>query len=410
MSEKTLDIVFIARQAIFDRKNKIYGYELLFRSNAIENKTSNPAEMETSQVIADGFPLIVQDTRYKYFINFTSQGLLAKDFFSLPANGVVLEILEDIKPSEQILDVCLEAKNAGYLLALDDYIGEPERVPFLELVDFIKIDVLELKPKELVSLIRDLKILKNQKLYLIAEKVEVKEQLEFCKKLGFDFFQGFFFNKPQIIKGKKISVLETTKLEILQKLSDYEFDFKEIEQIIERDVNLAYKLMRYINSPFWGFRQKVSNIGRALVLLGEIQVKHWLQVTIMSDLATEDRKKELVYLAAFRGKFLQLLGKELGFERERQNDLFLIGSFSYLDALLDQPLEEILEHLALSSDIKAALLDKNHPDHKWIELVSRVEKGAWGQAEKFFKQTNISIKTVSQCINQAHQWAALLQN
>lgn len=399
----SLKEVFVARQPVFDKKENIWGYELLFRTGSKLNEAGKiDDEVATSQVILDGFNLAFEsNSNYKYLINFSETSLKEELFKLLPAEHLVVEVLERVNPTAEVFEVCEGIKKQGYLLALDDYIGQEGFEDLVSLADIVKVDVLELYDWELEDLVGKLRKHKNIK--LLAEKVEDREKFLFCQQLGFDYFQGFFFSKPQILEGKKLSASELSKLRILKEISKKEVDFKSLSEIIKQDVNLTYRLLKYINSPYFGFIQKTSSIERGLTCLEEQKIKQWLRVIVLADFTAGDAGRELLFLSAFRAKFLQLLASKI-FDEEAGEKFFLIGLLSCLDVLLHKPLPEILKELALAEEIVAGLLQKEHPYHKWLLLALALEKGNWQEAALRLKELKIEPELSATCLHEAYEW------
>jgi len=398
----SLEEIFIARQPIFNRKEKLWGYELLFRSGKKLNQAGAiDDEVATGQVLVDGFKLAFKEgLNLKYLINFSEKSLLEEHYNLLPSQHVVLEILERVNPTPKLVDCCKKIKKQGYVLAVDDYVGQEEFKNLIAIADIVKVDILELYEWELEEIVTNLK---KYKVKLLAEKVETREKFLTCLELGFDYFQGFFFSKPEILEGKKLSSSEVSKLKILKEISKPEISFKGLSEIIKQDINLTYRLIKYINSPYFGFKEKISSLQRALTCLGEKKIKQWLRVVLLADLSTEDRGKEVVFLSAFRGRFLQLLAEKV-FGEESGEKFFLLGLLSYLDVLLQKSLSEIVEELFLDEDIKKGLLDPEHPYHQWLVLASYLEKGEWRKVGKQLTFLKIDPTYASECLNAAYLW------
>ncbi len=244
-----LDSFFVARQPVFDVEKGVWGYELLFRSSSGSNVADiGDEDAATSQVIADGFGLIQEDIEegQRLLVNFPRNMLLegAADF--LPPEVCVVEILEHVQPEPDVLEALKELKERGYVLALDDYIGQEGFEPFIELADIVKVDCLDLKPDELVNVVGNLKQLG---VMLLAEKVEDNEMFHRCLELGFDLFQGFFFSRPEIIPGKKVSSSNLNRMQLLSSISGDDFDVDDLTEAINSDVSISYRLLKFMNSP-----------------------------------------------------------------------------------------------------------------------------------------------------------------
>ena len=396
---------FIARQPIFDRDLRVYGYELLFRSS-LENVFSHPdVDHASSKTIADSFFLLGIETitqGKKAFVNFTRDVLL-RDYVSLlPKELTVVELLETVEPDAEVIAACRKLKAAGYLLALDDFVYEERYAPLLALVDIIKVDVLATTPEEQQSLFDQLAC---PGLSFLAEKVETREVFQQAMEMGYAYFQGYFFSRPEIMTGRDVPGFKLYYLQILQEIHQPELNFKQLEEIIKRDMSLSYKLLRYINSAYFGRRNQVTSIKQALALLGEKEVKKWASLVVLVSMA-EDKPEELVTQAIVRAKLCESLAASAGLGH-RVEDLFIMGMFSLIDAILDRELAEVLEELPIASDIKAALLDGNNSLQNVYQYVLAYEAADWGklsmQAAKLGMDESLLPQLYLDAVNWVHQ-------
>ncbi len=404
-SDHVYDKIFVARQPIFTQDMQIWGYELLFRHG--ENAQAaliTDNDQATTQVIADGFTLASQGLRKraKALINFPRNVLVGSAPYVLPPERCVVEILETVEPSAEVLDACLELKRKGYVLALDDFVGEPGFEPLCELADIIKVDILHRKPTEVMDIVKGLD---RYKAVLLAEKVESRDMFKVCQRLGFAYFQGFFFSRPEIIPGRKLSSSQTTKLRILKELSEEESTQNRLVEIIQADLAISYKLLQYINSARFSLCCGITSIQRAVALLGRQNLQQWLRVIILSDINSTDKGQELVGMSARRGRFLQLLSAHhpTPFGPE---GMFLLGFFSLLDAILDQAMDAILGTVSLDSGIKCALTDRQDPNARWIRLLEELERGDWAGLEMQATVMGLPMTLVHITALEASRWAA----
>jgi len=396
--------IFVARQPIFDREQDIWGYELLFRHSQ-EMNTANivDGELATQKVIADGFALAKfgLPENVKCLINFPKK-LLIEDFaFALPPETSVIEILETVKPEPEIIAACKRLKQAGYLLALDDFVGQPGYEPLLMLADVVKVDVMQLTRAQFEELAARLK---KYSCLMLAEKVEDGRMFKLAKRLNFDLFQGFFFSRPEVLAGKKLSVEELTKLRLLKELSRDDFEFSEMAEIVQRDVSLTYRLLKYINSAAFGLSNKIESITRAMTLLGKKRLLKWLRVVILSEMSSGPSGREVVLLSAQRGRFLQLLALK-GQSKLEPEAMFLLGFLSLLDVLLKQPMTELVQELPLDEEIKKGLIDEEHPCHRWLDLARAQEKGDWPKVAELIEVLRLDPSETAICFTKASLWA-----
>ena len=361
--EDISESIFVARQPVFDDHQEVWGYELLFRSSGEAggaNVAASDADMATAKVIADGFVMAAEglEPGQRTLINFPQNLILEQFAFALPSDVAVIEILEDVRPEPEVLEALKTFKEAGYMVAMDDFMGEPELMPFLKLSDILKVDILGILGPEGVKneakLRKVMKIVSKFKGRLLAEKVEDDDVFTLCKELGFTLFQGYFFAKPQIIPGKKISSNEVSKLQLLKELGSPEFDVKRLSEIIQLDPSLSYRLFRYINSAGMGVSQKVESVSRAITLLGQRQLSQWLRVVIMSDLAPSRKGQEVAFLSVHRARFLELIAENCPHQHSPES-MFLLGLFSLLDAMLGLSMDEVLKEVPLEDEVIQAL-------------------------------------------------------
>lgn len=387
--------VFVARQPIFDRKMKVWGYELLYRhaASASEARVAD-GDMATSQVIADGVSLgrTGLAPKEKTLVNFPMKLLLDGFGFALSAESCVIEILETVTPTPEILDALAKLKHAGYILALDDFVGQPEHAPFLELADIVKVDVLAVPPADLPGLVRKLS---GPKRMLLAEKVEDAAMHSRAEDMGFSLFQGFFFRKPELVLGRKLSSSQLSKLKLLKELADEDYDTRKVSQIIEADLSLAYRLLRYINSASFGRRDSIDSIRQAIMVLGQRNLAKWLQAVLMADLNPSAKGRELVFMSVKRGRFLELLGRMLRVPPARPDALFVLGLFSLLDTLLGMPMDEVIKDLPLSLELAEALQGKPNQACELLTLAQDLEQADWEAVKDILDALELPADTAS---------------
>ena len=396
---------FITKQPIFYRdKKKVYGYELLFRNWLEEFYNNEDPDSATVDVIIntfiqEGILKIVENK--KAFINFTKE-LIEKEFPSLlPKDIVVIEILEDIHPDESFLKIIKNLKNKGYIIAIDDFIFQEHLLLFVELADIIKVDFLELPLND--DRARVVKEFKKYNIKFLAEKVETIEDYNIGKELGYELFQGYFFSKPQLIKGRKIPENKIVYLQLINEASKPDLDFDKIENILKQDVSLIVRLLRYVNSPFFGFRSKIESVRHALALLGEKEFKKWISLISLVHLGGKFQE-ELIKLALTRAKLFEELSKHSSILLNYKDKLFLTGILSTVDAILQKPMEEILDDLNIADDIKEALLGKRNVLNEMIELAKAVEYSRWDEIDKFLIKYKINQKDFNSSYVNAIVW------
>lgn len=396
--------IFVARQPVFDACKRIWGYELLFRqSDAVNKAVITDAEIATQSVIADGYAMAFSGVpgSVMCLVNF-SRGLLLQDTaLALPPENTVVEILETVEPTPEIVEAGKKLKSLGYKIALDDFVGDPGYEPLLEMADLIKVDVLNMDENEIVQVAEMLRPYKGR---LLAEKVEDNAVFAVCRDAGFTLFQGFFFSRPEIIPGRKLALGELSKLELLKELAREDIDFVRLAEIIQTDVSLTYRLLRHINSAAFSFTQKVESIQRALTLMGHKRLAEWLRVVIVTEMGKGDIGREIVAMSAKRGKFLQYLAPEikLGLSPE---SLFLLGFLSLLDVLLRQPMPDIVKNLPLSPELREALIDQYAAAHRLIILNELQERAQWDAVGRLLGELDMDVHKSAQAFIAARKWA-----
>lgn len=374
--------VFLARQPIFDRNMKIYGYELLYRRNNENRFFANiDDERATAEVINNAF--LTNELRdltdhSKAFINFSEELLIKEIPRLLPKESVIIEVLESIQPTNEILQALTNLRNDGYVIALDDFIFDDELEPLIELAQIIKVEYPAVSIERQRHFIR-----KYKRLYgttFLAEKIETREQQKQAMELGYDLLQGYFYSKPLMVKGKGIVTLKTSILQMIHEVEKEEPNYKILEEIIERDLSLSYKLLRIVNSVGYGTRHRIESINQALVRLGTDEIRKWIYVLMLQEnhaLETD----ELVKTSLIRAKLMESLARELKLQ-EKQFHFFLTGLFSSIDTLLNRHMNEIITLLPLAEDVEEALLGEHNLPWHLLQIALYIERGEWSRLDQ----------------------------
>jgi len=389
---KTEHNIFVARQPIFNRKEKVYAYELLFRSDQANNffDTAVTDEKATSNVISNSFFLmgINRVTQgKKAFINFSDQ-LLIKEYPLLCDKDItVIEVLETATISPSLIDACRKFTQRGFKIALDDFIYTESWQPLMQLAHIIKLDVLAMDMDELS---RQVENARQFNVKLLAEKVEDHGVYQKTMDMGFDYFQGYFFSKPNILSGRDIPVNKLHLLKVLNMLNDRNMDFIKLGRIVAEDVSLSYKLLKLVNSAWLYLPNKVESLPNAVAMLGEDNFRKFASLITLSSMA-DDKPSELTRMAVFRANFCEEVGKLMPKLPKKNGICYTIGMFSLLDALLDKPMKEILQELALSDSVCNALLGKNRDLYAApLLLLNAWEQGLWQNVTILSKKMQIN--------------------
>lgn len=396
--------VHVARQPIFDTKFNVFAYELLFRSKFIDIYDGIDGDQATHDVIANTFLLIGIETLTnckRAFINFTANSLRNNIPAMLPKDLVAVEILENVIPDEEIINACKELKAKGYLLVLDDFVFTPEYIPLIELADIIKVDFRLTPPQERQQLIQKLR---GYPIKFLAEKVETHEEFQDALRMGYSYFQGYFFCKPLVISGKKIPSYKVNHLHILQEINRPELEFNQIEGIIKRDVSLSYQLLKFINSPIFGLRNTITSLRQALTLLGQKELTKWVSLIALKGIAN-DKPGELILASLIRARFAESLAMGKMTKKQVPN-AFLMGMFSHIDVLLDCPMKEILDGIYLDEEVKSALLEEQDNQFSLLyKLIQSYEQGNWELYSRYVKDMGLDEHQVLKSYRESLVWA-----
>ena len=363
--------IYVGRQPIFNQQLQVMAYELLFRGNTHDNHAMIlGGDTASAQVMVNVFGEMDLNEvlgEHKGFINFT-EGLLLREYQPFfPRKKVVIEVLEDVKVTPKLTQALTTLKERGFTIALDDYVFNPELEPLESFADIVKVDIMAVGPKKLIE---HSQRLKAKGIKLLAEKVETRQQFEYCLKLGFDYFQGYFFAKPKIIEGKRLPNNKLTILELLSNVYDPDVDMHRLSEIIGKDVSLSQKLLKFV-AQTTGPDQKISSIHDAVLRFGLNRLKSWASMLVLS--GVDDKPVELFITALTRAKFCELVAAKTN--AGNVDSHFTVGLFSCLDAVMDAQLDELLGKLALDKPIESALLELKGEMGEVLALVKGLEQG-----------------------------------
>lgn len=395
--------VFVARQPIFDKAKRVVGYELLFR-DGVHNcfPTGATGDEATHSVISSGLSIGFDSLTggRPAFVNFTETNIQAGLARMVPKQYLAVEILETVEPTAAIVAACQELKAAGYQIVLDDFVFQTKYQPFIEIADIIKIDFIAVGSPQKRAALR--KII-PARVKLLAEKVEREEDFREGVELGYSYFQGYFFSRPVVIAHKEISPSRLLQIQLVQQVNREDFEIVELEEVIKRDVALTYKLFKYINSAWFGFRSPIQSIRQAIVLLGQREIRRWVSLVTMRDLS-QDKPAELLITAVIRGRMCEQLAHTGGFPREAPS-AFVVGMFSLLDALLDRSMEEILPDLSLTPEVADALRGEATMLGIVLGLARAYEQADWDKLRQWCDKLAISEDTLPGLYQEAVRWA-----
>jgi len=394
---------YIARQPILNADQKTVAFELLFRDGENNCFPNIAPDKATSKIIVDNqltFGIDELTGACPAYINFHSGALIGQLPTFLDANKVVIEILEDVNISNELLNACKLLKAKGYTLALDDYDLDAKWDVFLPFIDIIKVDVTEVNIIEVTPFLDKIK---NYNITLLAEKVETHQEFEQYKALGFTLFQGYFFAKPEMIKKKNIVASKGHIIDLMEHASSSNFDFDAISNIFSRDLGLTYKLLRFINSPSYGPSKEISSLKHALTYIGELELKKFIALLVLADL-NEGKPSEIIRFSLVRAKFCERLA-DIRKDLNNPPKAFLTGMLSHIDGVLDQSIIDVMNILPIHCEIKAALVNKDNYLAQYLELSVKIEEGEWAKAQSIASLMSITEGDYLQAYQDSLSWS-----
>lgn len=362
---------FLARQPILDKTQRVIGYEMLFRSGWV-NGFSGDLDDATRQTV-DNLLIMGSDSlsdNKLAFVNFTRSTLINGLVTLLPPKSIVVEILENVAPDDEVLSACRYLKGLGYRLALDDFVLRTGMWNLIELADYIKVDFRAMEAAERRSL---LAALRDIKVSYVAEKIENDEEFKFAVSEGFSHFQGYFFCRPTIIARREIPPTRVNMIRLLCALSRSPIQVQEVEKAVKADPTLCYRLLRLVNSPRYAIHNRVESVRTALMLIGEQEFRK-LAIIAMAFSSGSPHTNELLFLSLQRARFCELLAPYIG---QSPSEQYLLGLLSTADAFLELPMATIVEHLPLRTSTKSALLGEDNPAARGLAVARRYETGDW---------------------------------
>jgi len=392
-------LLYVARQPIFDREEKVFGYELLFR-NGLENAFSGDTD-EASRATLDRSLLMGLDVLCdgrRAFVNCTRDTLIKGLVTLLPSTSTVVEVLEDVPPDPDVTAACRHLKEAGYMIALDDFVADDKREALAEIADIIKVDL------RLTTEAQRGEIMKRfgpWRCRMLAEKVETQGDFSRAQDQGFVYFQGYFFRRPEMLNTRDMPANRLHYLRMLQEVSRPEMDLAGLERLIKAEASVCYRLLRYLNSSMFGFKNEIHSVRHALSMLGEREVRRWVRLVAAVG-AGEEKTSDLVLSALVRGRFGELLAPQVP---HGDSDLFLLGLLSLIDAMLEMPIADVLEKIPLEHETKAVLLGQPSALRPVYQLMLAHESGEWEAVAQLCISLHLKSEDVAGFYWQAQRWA-----
>jgi c-di-GMP-related signal transduction protein len=389
---------FVARQPIFDRAQSVFGYEILFR-NGVEDFFNADPELAARSTLDSSllFGINTLCDNRRAFVNCTSE-ILFKDLITLlPPSQTVAEILETVEPEDRVVAACKRLKAAGYLIALDDFSPNDPRIPLVEFADIIKVDIRATSEVERAGMMRRFG---SPKCKMLAEKLETPHEFHQARDMGFVYFQGYFFCRPELVIGREVPASQLHYIRLLEMVSRREIDMRELEKMLKQEASISYRLLRYLNSPVFGFALEIKSIRHAIAVLGEREMRRWIRLVVTVG-AAEQKCSELVLMGLARARFCELLSNRL----QSNSDLFLMGLLSVMDAILEVGMDVLLEQLPVERETKSALLAQESCLRPLYRLMLAQESGEWAESSALAKQLKLTDEEVAATWWEAMQWA-----
>jgi c-di-GMP-related signal transduction protein len=401
---ETKPMRYVARQPIFDREEKVFGYELLFR-DGLENAFSGDSD-EASRATLDRSLLMGLDVLCdgrRAFVNCTRDTLLKGLVMLLPAKSTVVEVLETVPADPDVVAACQSLKEAGYLIALDDYVTNDPREALAEMADIIKVEMQLTTVQEQSAMIARFG---PRRCRMLAEKIETQAEFARARDQGFVYFQGYFFRRPEMINTHDLPANRMNYLRLLQEASRPELNLGALEKLIKAEASVCYRLLRYLNSAAFSLQSEIHSVRHALSMLGERDVRRWVRLVAAVG-AGQDKTSDLVLSAMVRGRFGELLSPLV---EHGESDLFLLGLLSLIDAMMEMPMEEVLEKIPLDQATKAVLLGRASVLRPVFQLMLAHESGEWAAAAELCRSLRLDSAEAAGFYWVAQQWARDVSN
>ena len=323
------------------------------------------------------------------FINCTRDVLLNDHVTLLPSEQTIVEVLESVEADGLVLAACQRLREAGYLIALDDFVANDPREPLMDRADILKVDFKRTTLEERGAMI---KRYGPWRCRMLAEKVETHEEFHLARNQGFLYFQGYFFRKPEIMTAHEIPANRINYLRMLQAVSRAELDLREVENVLKSEASLCYRLLRYMNSAVFGFGSEIHSVRHALSLIGEREIRRWVRLVAAVG-AGQQKSSELVLCALTRARFCELLAPKV---QHGDSDLFFLGLLSLMDVILEMPMASVLEKVSVDHETKAVPLGSINHLRPLYQLMLAQESGAWEQSAGLVQQLHLSESGVAE--------------
>jgi len=396
----------LGRQPILNRGEELVAYELLFRSAGAQSADVTDASHATASVIINtltGFGVEDILGKHKGFINLELELLMDDSLNILPKEQVVIELLETLQVTPELVERCRLLKENGFTLALDDHEYSPVYHDLYEIVDIVKVDLMQGPPARLAEMVTQFKCYSLQ---LLAEKVETQAEFTHCLDLGFDLFQGYYFAKPSVMEKKRMDDSGSTLLKLMRLLSE-DAELREIEHAFRGDPGLTYKLLLLVNSVGTGIRNKIDTVRHAIAILGRQQIKRWVQLALFANSDRRGMENPLVDMAAVRAGFMENMAgchRNLKGYHDSAEKAFMTGILSILEKVYDISMEEVVRKLNLTDDVRDALLGRHGGLGNLLHMAELLEQLDFRQLGPRLAEMGISLDDVLISQKRAYSW------
>ncbi|MFA7502631.1 MAG: HDOD domain-containing protein [Anaerovoracaceae bacterium] len=398
--------VYLARQPIFDRRKNVVGYELLYR-DSMENRFSGIDDNQaTRELINHVFLVMDLDNLVgsgSAFVNFSKAMIESEIPDILPPERVVIEVVEREEATKDTIDALLRLKEKGFTIALDDFTVDSRSYMLLPYADIVKVEYPVVKLEDQARLLND----RKDNVLFLAEKIETELEYRAAMDIGYDYFQGFFFSRPEMFSATEIRSLDVNVIHILQELRNPDVDYASISNVIAGDMGISYKLLKLANSAYYGASRKFQSIEQALIYIGINELHHWFTIMLLRSLQSLENA-ETIKFSMIRGKLMESMARELGVSEQQTVEYFFMGMFSYIDVLLNRPMGAVLATLPLSDAVKHALLGGKNDYRDYLDCVMAFELADWNKALQRHPINKIGSGRFMELYLDALKWAEQL--
>ena len=411
ITDTDIPSVSIARQPVFDQNGRVWGYDLFCVDGTSKPSSELSEPLNAAACVASGAYIYLQQILQggkKVIVDFTEKSVLEKLPYVLPPALTVIKIDEQASQRQSSMEALNRLKLDGYMIAAEGFTGNPACAAIYSLADIL---VIVAQDKGSDALRAEIAAARQYRTLLLASRVQDRGLYETCRKLGFSIFSGPFLKHPDTMTARKLSSNQVLRLKLLQLIEHDEPDTNSLAEAIQADATISFRLLAFLNSAAFAFSQTIKSIHQAIYLLGWSKIKNWLRVVLLTDMNQSKESEELVLLSAQRGMFLELVARDHDFWGFDPESLHLLGIFSLLDALIGQPMTEIVAHLPIDNKMKRALC--REPNNEYLPLLRLsqcLEEARWQEAEGMVQQLNLDSAKVRMAFQKSINWAGGLES